>query len=279
MHNIIVTNLKDGEVVNYPVVIIKGYIQTLSTSECKKNEDITLLSTNISIKSKIHLSHWKFVCELLTNDNNLEIKFCCTNTKLCIKYHPTIFVFSVLPLYIVCSDHNGNFQAPKSEENTPNSACLRINTSAKLLQSLLAEKIFEETTIRRTFHLEECVVFSSKISFTEARKMSQEALWKYFAEEIMCSTFASPQRKYMGFLSFTIYDGNKYNSGLSEYEDLLSITEGHAALGGGGLALFGTGCLYTWPENVAQVVDCFKDTSSIDRKQFLDDSCYRYILH
>ena len=32
----------------------------------------------------------------------------------------------------------------------------------------------------------------------------------------------------------------------------LRLTRGHIALGGGGLALFGTGCLWTWPTSLAR---------------------------
>lgn len=47
------------------------------------------------------------------------------------------------------------------------------------------------------------------------------------------------------------------------------------ALGGGGLALFGTGCLYTWPDLITQVIKNFEDSTPIDRNKLMDDSCYR----
>lgn len=36
-----------------------------------------------------------------------------------------------------------------------------------------------------------------------------------------------------------------------DYDHVLSMTKGHIALGGGGLALFGSGCLYSWPEKLS----------------------------
>lgn len=50
------------------------------------------------------------------------------------------------------------------------------------------------------------------------------------------------------------------------------------ALGGGGLALFGTACLYTWPEDISQLVERFKNVIPVDRDNFMDDSCYRGTL-
>ena len=54
------------------------------------------------------------------------------------------------------------------------------------------------------------------------------------------------------------------------------MTKGHVALGGGGLGLFGSGCLHTWPQNLDQVQERFLDTSPINKKLFMDDSAYRY---
>ena len=36
-----------------------------------------------------------------------------------------------------------------------------------------------------------------------------------------------------------------------DFDQVLAMTKGHIALGGGGLALFGSGCLYCWPENLS----------------------------
>ncbi len=33
-----------------------------------------------------------------------------------------------------------------------------------------------------------------------------------------------------------------------DHEQVVKMTKSHVALGGGGLALIGSGCLYSWPE-------------------------------
>lgn len=101
--------------------------------------------------------------------------------------------------------------------------------------------------------------------------MNQNEMWNYFAREIMNSTIGSNQKKYVAFLSCTKYTNG---DGVS-YEEMLNQTQAHAALGGGGLALFGTACLYTWPKNVFQVSSCFKNQELVDKYHFMDDSCYR----
>lgn len=46
-------------------------------------------------------------------------------------------------------------------------------------------------------------------------------------------------------------------------------------LGGGGLALFGTGNLHTWAKDVEEIYSRFTDKRKIDRTKFMDDSAYR----
>ena len=61
-----------------------------------------------------------------------------------------------------------------------------------------------------------------------------------------------------------------------DHEAVLSMTKGHVALGGGGLGLFGSGCLHTWPDNLEQVQHSFQDATPIDKLNFMDDSAYRF---
>lgn len=91
----------------------------------------------------------------------------------------------------------------------------------------------------------------------------------------MMSSIGSENKKFLAFLSCTQYHGEGYNSGMECHEDLIRLTEGYIALGGGGLALFGTGCLYTWPEFFDDIIPRFEDSTLVDKSQFLDDSCYR----
>ena len=60
-----------------------------------------------------------------------------------------------------------------------------------------------------------------------------------------------------------------------DYDAVLALTKGHVALGGGGLGLFGSGCLHTWPETLDQVQERLLDATPIDKKLYMDDSAYR----
>jgi len=80
--------------------------------------------------------------------------------------------------------------------------------------------------------------------------------------------------KYLAITNVTKYENPKRLKVL-DYDHVLSMTKGHIALGGGGLALFGSGCLYSWPEKLSDVPRALKDQTIIDTDYLMDDSAYR----
>lgn len=57
--------------------------------------------------------------------------------------------------------------------------------------------------------------------------------------------------------------------------ELMSFVRGHAALGGGNMALFGTGSFHTWASTLQELTEKFSDGTVIDRTKMFDDSCGR----
>jgi hypothetical protein len=189
----------------------------------------------------------------------------------------------VTPVYIICQGHDGLFQAPTNVDNTVPSACERIALGARLIQSLTAEKLYESKVGRKTFQLEydlsqsgsECIVFHSRLPVEKARKMDPVELWKYFGCELMISHLGNKDRKFLALLSCTLYHLPENKESPKTHEDALSAVQAHVALGGGGLALFGSACLHTWPRHVNEIIPRFLDITRVDTRYFLDDSGYR----
>lgn len=126
---------------------------------------------------------------------------------------------------------------------------------------LTAEKMYEKGFGKKTFQVEkECRIIKSSLTRRTVFKMHPEKLWEYIARELTAS-HSSKHKKYLAFLSCTYWDGQNLH--------------GHVALGGGGLALFGTGCLYTWPSKLEEVLPCFMNMTKVDTGTLLDDSCFR----
>lgn len=283
MHTIEIVNLRNNEKITHSFVVIKGFVKNSQNSSCAKRSDrITLTSRKSDIYLECILKNncFKFLIELTGYGlNQFTITFCCVSFEFALEYVEKITGFIVTPLYIICEGHNGKFQAPTTENNSIESACKRILTAAKLLQCVIAEKLNEQNFGRITFKLEQkCRVFYSKLPCNTARQLSQKELWSYFAKEIINSDLNWSKSKFLALLSCTQFRSNGENNKNLLHEEVLKQTEAYVALGAGGLALFGTGCLYTWPENVAEVISRFLNKTRIDSDCFMDDSCYRWVI-
>ncbi|XP_050304600.1 uncharacterized protein LOC126742104 [Anthonomus grandis grandis] len=279
-------NFNQKDFVSYPIIRLVGLVESSHSRNCLINDDhLELFLENKNLpdanKTPIKLKQGKFkvFLELQEGCNEFVVHDALQSLPITLEYRPVRSEFTVMPLYVICEGHDGFFQAPSNEKNNIDSACKRIQLCSKLLQCFTAEKLLENGLGRRTFFLEEtCQIFRSNVNYQEARKMSQEELWETIGRDIMNSELASPNRKYLAFLSCTNYKGDQYSEHLKSHEDLINITEAYVALGGGGLALFGSACLYTWPEHFSEVISRFEDKTLVDKTQFLDDSCYRGTL-
>lgn len=278
MHTINITNFNSNEKITHSFAIIKGIIKNADINKCSKNcDNIALknLKTNLILQSSLNKNCFKFLIELDCGLNEFVLTFCCVDRKFTLDLIEKQTDFVVTPLYIICEGHNGEFQAPITENNSTESACKRVTTGVKLLQCVIAEKLFEQNLGRNTFKLDRnCQIFNSKLPYCKARQMHQKDLWNYFARELINSKLHSENRKFLALLACTQFKGNLQSRSFL-YEELLKQTEAYVALGAGGLALFGTACLYTWPENIAEVIPRFLNTKTVDSNYFMDDSCYR----
>ena len=121
-------------------------------------------------------------------------------------------------------------------------------------------------------------VFKSKLTSAEIRAKSESELWEEHAKELIESELYSDDVKFLAVMSATRYE-NASEKRPSSHSELLSMVKGHAALGGGGLALFGSGCLYTWPKKLEEVQKRFQDRTEVDWLHFMDDSAFRYCFN
>lgn len=285
--SIFLTNLQHGDIVNYALVLIKGII----TRGYSNNPDTllcTVTQSGLTQKSQwnVHNGEFKVIVELNKGENIIELAYEDQQRKtLLLNYTPRKTNLRVTPVYIICQGHDGCFQCPPDVDNSIESATARIAIGSKLIQSITAEKLFESGVGRKTFQLEhevnpkkpECIVFRSTLNVNKARKMKQSELWAYFGRELMLSELGSNERKFLGFISCTRFKGTDIDKPMT-HDEIVNLTEAYAALGGGGLALFGTACLYTWPTNVDEIISKFSDPTPVNSRRFMDDSGYRGTL-
>ncbi|XP_077271234.1 uncharacterized protein LOC143902320 isoform X1 [Temnothorax americanus] len=269
---ITIRNLVDGETLTYSLALIRGRAPALCSYITVRGHK------NVTSEWPIIAGQFRVLVDLARGPNKIELEAGGHKRRLVLIYEPRTTRLRVTPVYVICAGHDGYFQGPRNEDRSPESAATRIGLGARLLQTLTAEKLQEAGYGRKTFQLErdldgpECLVMHSMLHVDQARAMKQRELWELIARELMTGPLASKDRKYLAFLSCTRYRGAPTPR---THEDTLMRTQGHAALGGGGLALFGSACLHTWPTCMAQVLSRFLDATVIDTEQLMDDSNYR----
>ncbi|KAK6625505.1 hypothetical protein RUM43_005804 [Polyplax serrata] len=288
---IVVTNVTQGEIFCYSLPIVKGYISAYrEENDGERSKTIRLRKIgNNKDSNEEDVTSWpvvngnfKCLANLTIGKNEFELEFERCRLRLNLEFKSKKISYHVLPVYIICEGHDGRFQAPENEDNSPVSACKRIALGSRLIQSFTAEKLFESKMGKRTFQLGgdmninlECIIFRSKLTPDEIYGMESEEIWEHFGRELMSSPYGNEKRKFLAFLSCTKYIPTEKEP--ETYEETVAQMQGHIALGGGGLAIFGTGCLHTWPETIDQILPRFLNDTKVDKKLFMDDSCYRSV--
>ncbi|XP_063396342.1 uncharacterized protein LOC134680958 [Mytilus trossulus] len=275
-----ILNFNNGDTISYHLPLFIGDLElccqgdvTVWNSSCKK--------TN-KIEWPIVDGRFKALVKLVCGKNLICIEWGSELLTLTLFFHPPLFRHYVRPVYIICSNDDGYFQGPDDEDCSPQCAQEKITLAAMLIQSFTAEKMSEHGFQRSTFQVEHgqdnepgCKIFQSKLTRNEAHSMTGDELWSYFARELIEFDSASKDYcKWFCFMSFTRYFPPE-NYVPKTHGEILKSTKGHTALGGGGLALFGTGSLHTWARSVDEISQRFTDNRKIDRRKFMDDSAYR----
>ncbi|XP_013379649.1 putative zinc metalloproteinase C607.06c [Lingula anatina] len=281
-----VCNLTDGESISYALPLLIGEVQQEQPHIADTSIDVWNETTQGKVISWPVLGgQFKALVQLQEGINKIKFKSCTNQDTLSytLIYKCPNFAKFVRPIYIRCCDDNGCFQGPQGEDNSPESAQKRIILGAQLIQTFTAEKLYEHSLGRRTFQLETdskgqvvCHVVTTSLTLREAQSKEGGELWQHFAKELMTTDFPNKENcKWYAFMSFTRYNPPRDGSIPKTHAEVLEHTRGHCALGGGGLALFGTGNLHTWAESLDQVVSHFTDSRKIDRTLLMDDSAYR----
>ncbi|KAL1377521.1 hypothetical protein pipiens_016207 [Culex pipiens pipiens] len=276
-HSIESVSVADNEKFTYPVILIKGSLgNRCETGELKvqiDNHDCPVSKDVRFINEK--RGQFKVLLRLKEGENRVTLTYCSRELELNLFFEESENPHRITPLYIICDGHDGCFQSDTAENSIEN-ACAKITLGIQLVQSLYAEKMAEKWSSRKTFTIAgDCLPFRSSLPLQESKAMTDQQLWNFFAKEILQSElYTSEKQKFIGFISSTYYEGISDND--FSYENIKRRTTGNVALGGGGLALFGTGCLYTWPDRLDGIVPAFLNTTLVNRELMMDDSNYRY---
>lgn len=279
-HHIHVTNFSSNECITYGTILLKGTISDC----CSYSVDSLRVKKCGSTKyfpctdiKRCHNTTGSFKCliELCPGENAIKIDYCNSTTTIRINYNdsfPKQDCFPIIKLcYVICHGHDGCFQSDRNGDNTVEIGCRKIDVGIQLIQCLMAEKLKEAGFPRKTFQFSTCQAFQSAMTVDEAHTWSPSRIWNFLAREFVASDIRNEHIKYVGFLACTSFTGLAKDVDYTD-QDIKANTRAHIALGAGDVALFGTGCLYTWPQYVCDAIACFDNKQLVNVNKLMDDS-------
>lgn len=262
--------------VHFPLLYLHGDIENISSKyvTCHNktlSSEIQWPVVKNEFKLFTFLKHGRNDIVIFSDDEEFSL------TVTYIKQEQTRYI---LPVYIICAESDGTFLSPNNVNNSVEEAVKKIQLNTRLMQTFIAESLWENGFERNTFYLPEdkagqptVKIFNSKLKLEDTKSMNPSDLYSYFSKEINSSFPEDPCCKYLCFMSCTRYFPPSDETFDKKY--IMSYVRGHAALGGGNMALFGTGSFHTWASNLEELYSKFTDTSLIDRSKEFDDSCGR----
>ncbi|VDO04887.1 unnamed protein product [Rodentolepis nana] len=290
-------NVKHNDIVDYPLFLLKGVLAC--SSGCHPIITTVNKCTVFRNSSKLAIEvPFKALIPIRIGENDIKISCSHAAYYLTIKRAPPNDNRSYIRcIYVVFDSHEGSFQAPKDVPFGIESACHRLGLAARLLQTLTAETIYSETGHRRTFIFAGDLPSShylprtsasyssaavwcvkSKLNYLEAQRLPPIELWEHIGRELD-GLFPEDRNKakWLTVISCTEYRPLVGVETIPlSHEEAISRTKGYCALGAGGLALLGSGTLYTWPEKIEDLEFCLTNAQKVDRRKFLDDSALRF---
>ncbi|ALC49276.1 CG6294, partial [Drosophila busckii] len=284
VHQIEVEQLADAAEVQHSLLLIKGRLQPNCASAKQLKATLTLRETEQEQLTQLSSgSEFKLLFDLAADEDiaaercRLQLRCCSGELTLCFSYQPRRSAYRVQPLYIVCQQEQQT--ELETEQQQQLERCALIDLNLRLVQCIYAHKLAAAGYENRTFTLNGgCQVFQSTLSCAEARASGEDELWQRFASDILASDAWGQQLhlKFVAFIGCTRYDGASVAASADySYANIRKHLQAHAALGGGGLALFGSAHFYAWPQRFAQIGDCIRNTTRVDVARLPDESNYR----
>ena len=263
---IVIENFQEGEVVRYPVPLIRGQlddaVEKLTVTNTTPGADPT------AVPADVYQGRFRVLTELIPGTNRLLIEAGKEKKYLTLEYKPQTNPYKVRFFYVTDNTGQTDYISPLS--NDPQNFRQKMDVAAKLMQSFAADSMYRYGYGRKTFNLE--LDDAGKLIVHVVESPNPRT---YFHEN---SSF-----KWYGHINHIIQKeyptGEFYlNMGIAnvtEFDPVAKQVVGGVALGSPSLALFGSGALYTWPNSVSDTIRAFSDAAVMDPDKEFDDSAGR----
>ena len=261
------TNYADGTVVRHVAPLVRGSLADKSITQ------VTLVNESSDRPSRCITGpardgRFVVLCELVPGDNRLVLQAGSKRRTLRLTFRPQTNPRFVRVVYLTDRTGATEFQTPLSDD--PQDFRGKLDTAMKVMQTFTAERMHDLGFGRVTFNLElddkgRVVVHTLRgpLGIDEYHKMGGDQLWDH-AHGLLEQVRPKLESRWLVIPAFTRWDP-KTRQALA-----------HTALGGGDLALFGGGDLFTWPDRLGDVHKAFADERRVDPDMFFSDSVGRH---
>jgi len=261
------TNHQDGSTVRYSVPLLCGELDRSLTSVTVVKNTSSSRETR-TMAGLAHDGRFKALAELVPGPNKLRIEAGKNSLAVTLHFKPQTNPIIARAVYFVANDGNTDFDTPL-EDDAQNWRG-KLDTAMKLMQTFTAERFHDIGLPRATFHLElddagkvQVHLLKGPKSMAEYHKLDGGQLYGHIAGLIR-RQLPHP----------TAHD--LVVMGVTRFNRETGKAMAHTALGGGRLALFGGGNLFTWPDSLPAAQAGFMNARPIDPKQFFSDSVGRH---
>lgn len=260
------TNYQDGTTIRYPVPVLRGSLTDKSiTSIIIVNQSSQRPTRELS--APVHQGRFIALTELVPGANKLMLRAGKEEHSLTLHFQPQTNPRVVRVIYMTDNSGATAYQSPLDTD--PQDYVAKLDTAMKLLQSFTAERMNDLGFGRQTFNLE--LEKDGRVAVHTLRgerpasfyyALNDQEWWRH-VDQWLGRTASHPHAKNVVLAAYTRFDPKT------------GKVQGHTALGGGSLALFGSAGLFSWPSSIKGVSAAFLDERLVNGKQIHDDSAGR----
>lgn len=250
-----VLNFSHGDTVSYGLPLLVGQAPGSTWLSIRAEGEV--------IDIAVSEGRWRAFVPLATGRNELQIITSMGERyRFDLVYLPTDHDFTVRLVYLLGSDSDGSFDAAMGSPNSAANGMSRLRLAGRMLQSMTAELLHDMGLPRRTFHL--AADFSGDVlvelvrspkTRAELRALSDIDIYFHYYD-LLGDLPERAQVKDLALVSDTHFDA------------AAGQLQGHLALGGDRLAIFGGATLYSFAETAGEIEHHFTDMSAIEPELF-----------
>jgi hypothetical protein len=252
--DIAVANFTGGETIRYSTPLIIG------TLADEKAQSVTLVNQSSErptsrMTGLANKGHFKVLADLVPGPNQLVLSAGNKSASLRLTFKPQTNPRVIRAIYYTDKTGDAGYLSPKANDNQDVKS--KLSTAMLLMQSFSAESMHRQGYGRKTFNVELEPDGRVKVFIVKGDQAPNSGLNQGAIDAAINSQAAGANTHYLV---------------------LLGRGTGYIAIGGGGKALMGGICIYSWPDSIAEAQKAFMDATPIDTGKFHVDAIGRDVF-